>query len=245
MTREQLAEECAKLGAHQLTFAAITNIETGRKNPRTGLRRRDVNVDELLVFAYALAVPPLLLMFPVGEVDEVPTPPNWKGIHPQLAWKWATGEEAPGYVREDGKPRADRSRIGAQGPTRFEAWGKVTHPIKLYQRLRAETEAFQKADGRRAYLRDLGQVETEEGSHVIELCRHHLGQVADILEEMMRSGIRVPAYTEEFVDKLRATGILTHPEMVPLITPPDFDGGDRTGPKEVDSEESAQEGERA
>ncbi|MFC6080980.1 helix-turn-helix domain-containing protein [Sphaerisporangium aureirubrum] len=64
LTRDQLAEACARHGAPELTFGAITNIETGRPDPETGRRRRHVTVDELIVLAQALNVAPLDLIYP-------------------------------------------------------------------------------------------------------------------------------------------------------------------------------------
>lgn len=64
LTRAQLAEACASHGAPELTFGALTNIETGRRDPQTGRRRRAVTVDELLALANALEVTPAALVFP-------------------------------------------------------------------------------------------------------------------------------------------------------------------------------------
>lgn len=63
LTRQQLADACARVGAPQLTFAALTNIETGRPDG-SGKRRREVTVEELLALATALAVSPGDLMAP-------------------------------------------------------------------------------------------------------------------------------------------------------------------------------------
>jgi transcriptional regulator with XRE-family HTH domain len=67
-SREQLADRCKELGMPDLTPAAITNVESGRK--QQGVRRRHITVDELLVLATALKVPAFLLITPVGnDVD--------------------------------------------------------------------------------------------------------------------------------------------------------------------------------
>jgi hypothetical protein len=219
LTRDQLAEECAKLGAPQLTFAALTNVETGRKHPKTGQRRRQVSVDELLVLSYALAVPPLLLVFPLGELDEIPAPPHWKGIHPRAAWKWAMGEQAPGYVRADGKPHADNSRIGDEGPTRFDAWRRVVWPIELHQLLSDATEAYLKATGQLTHLESIGQSKSDEANHASDVRQHHLNQIARTLEEMMTAGLSVPSYRADTAEDIRSTGLLSHPEMLPVIRP--------------------------
>jgi transcriptional regulator with XRE-family HTH domain len=56
---EALSAECARRGAPQLTQAALWNIE---RRATTGRRQRPVAVEELLVLAEALGVPPLLLV---------------------------------------------------------------------------------------------------------------------------------------------------------------------------------------
>ncbi|WP_326826439.1 helix-turn-helix domain-containing protein [Streptosporangium sp. NBC_01756] len=217
LSREDLARECKKLGAPQLTAAAIINIEVGRRNPQTGKRRREVSVDELLIFAYAMAVPPLQLMFPVGRVDEAPVPPAWSMVNPMLGWRWAAGEEAPSSLRADGLAHVDRSRIGENGPTRYEAWRQVVHPVKLYHRLTDEVLLLKKATNRMLYLERIGEVESEEGKHVAQLRQHHLTRVAEALEEMMTAGYSVPAYDQGTVEEIQSTGILTHPEALPVL----------------------------
>jgi transcriptional regulator with XRE-family HTH domain len=57
----RLAQECARVGAPQLTASVIANIESGRRDQQ-GRRRRDVSVDELLAFAAALGTAPTRLL---------------------------------------------------------------------------------------------------------------------------------------------------------------------------------------
>lgn len=218
LSREALAQECEKLGAPQLTTAAIINIETGRPNPTTGRRRREVSVDELLVFAYALGVPPLLLVFPVGRVADVPAPPHWQGMNPMLAWRWAMGDEAPSRMKPDGLPYADRSRIGEGGPTRYEAWRQVVHPLTLHRRLTEEVAAMNKAARMLNYREKVGEGNSEEAGHLARVRQHHLMQVAGTLEEMMNAGFSVPSYMPDIADEIKATGVLSHPEALPVIS---------------------------
>jgi transcriptional regulator with XRE-family HTH domain len=61
---ERLAAECALLGASELTKASLWNIERRATSTK---RQRRVAVEELLVIAQALGVPPLMLAStPVG-----------------------------------------------------------------------------------------------------------------------------------------------------------------------------------
>lgn len=85
----QLAEECAKLGAPQLTSASLGNIERGQ-DPEARRKRRDVTVDELLVLGKALKVAPSLLMFPVGEQAEIEVAAE--SVDTWDTFKWFNGE---------------------------------------------------------------------------------------------------------------------------------------------------------
>ncbi|MEU9516616.1 helix-turn-helix transcriptional regulator [Micromonospora sp. NPDC048169] len=66
LNRDELAKRCAERG-YPLTGATIANIETGRRDAKTGKRRREVTVDELVVLADALDTVPALLVFPLGR----------------------------------------------------------------------------------------------------------------------------------------------------------------------------------
>jgi transcriptional regulator with XRE-family HTH domain len=72
MTAAQLAVRCAELGMPDLTASTISNIETGRRD-KSGRRRREVSVDELLVLALALDVAPVHLLVP-PDTDDTPYP---------------------------------------------------------------------------------------------------------------------------------------------------------------------------
>lgn len=85
-TREDLARRCADLGFPALTAPVIGNIETGRRDV-DGRRRRDVSVDEWLVLADALMVPPLELLLPLDAVVvEAPSPRSSTSPADVVAW---------------------------------------------------------------------------------------------------------------------------------------------------------------
>lgn len=122
LTVKQLADECARLGATQLTATALTNIERGHGEsgkggrPRTSAsaprRRRDVSHNELMVLARALGIPPALLLFPVGANEQVEVLPG-RQASAWGAFKWFAGlEPFPGPV-VDGLLSADVEDFGA------------------------------------------------------------------------------------------------------------------------------------
>lgn len=78
------AEACAAAGMPGLTQSSIENIESGR--------RRNITIEELAVLAYALGVPPVVLLFPVGDVDQVEVLPG-RAVDTWSAAKWFTGED--------------------------------------------------------------------------------------------------------------------------------------------------------
>ncbi|SNT59080.1 hypothetical protein SAMN05443665_105150 [Actinomadura meyerae] len=86
MSAQALADRCAELGMPDLKRQAITNLENGRRGM--------VTVEELLVLARALDVPPVLLFIPLdGHTDLEITPKltmrSWEAL------LWVSGEDEP------------------------------------------------------------------------------------------------------------------------------------------------------
>lgn len=69
-TVRELAERCAKAGAPDITATVITNLETRRR------ASRQITVDELLVLAYVLEVPPLFLFVPADGSETLQVTPG-------------------------------------------------------------------------------------------------------------------------------------------------------------------------
>jgi transcriptional regulator with XRE-family HTH domain len=91
MSREQLADLCSRFHMPELTHAALTNIESGRRN-KDGIRRRAVSVDEISVIALALGVAPILLMFPYPEREFGTIPGEGREGETYKTLFWFTGE---------------------------------------------------------------------------------------------------------------------------------------------------------
>jgi len=95
-----LAARCAALGASQLTHTVITNLETGRRD-EGGRRRREVTVDELLILAAALDVPPPYLLTPLsGDAALEITPTLVLNAFGAVAW--LSGEDMAAELEERG-----------------------------------------------------------------------------------------------------------------------------------------------
>jgi transcriptional regulator with XRE-family HTH domain len=96
--RERLAKECSRLGMPELTHAAITNIESGRRD-KNGVRRRSVTVDEMTVLAYALDIPPMILMSPYPEGRSFEIYPG-RTIPSYMGFFWLAGAPGPSHPRQ-------------------------------------------------------------------------------------------------------------------------------------------------
>jgi transcriptional regulator with XRE-family HTH domain len=64
-TRKELADHCAAIGASHITATVITNLETRRR------ASRQITIDELLVLAHVLEVPPLFLFAPADGTEKL------------------------------------------------------------------------------------------------------------------------------------------------------------------------------
>jgi transcriptional regulator with XRE-family HTH domain len=83
LTAQALAERCAALGMPSMSRVVIAKLETGR--------REAVSTAELKVLAAALGVPPVLLLFPLGQAQAVEVLPG-REAHPWDGIRWFTGE---------------------------------------------------------------------------------------------------------------------------------------------------------
>lgn len=83
MTAQALADRCTELGL-PLDRAVIAKLEKGH--------RQTITVGEILVLAKALEVPPLLLIFPIGQRDLTEVLPG-RTVGVWDAAKWFTGEQ--------------------------------------------------------------------------------------------------------------------------------------------------------
>lgn len=206
ISREELAKRCAKLGV-PLTPAAITNIETGRRNPETGIRRREVSIDELVALAKALGLPPILLIYPLGEAELCEVLPG-RELGTWQAVKWFMGEEPMGTrAPDDGKWYVTSSD--------WDDWEKGAAPVDDYRwhdryvtqwnDARNEALSARKAakiagseDERKMHLRNAARAEAELAEVERLLSTHRMN--------MRRRGVAPPELNDVLahVEQLRA-----------------------------------------
>ncbi|UGQ15022.1 helix-turn-helix domain-containing protein [Yinghuangia sp. ASG 101] len=195
ITRDQLAARCAALGAPGLTYAAITNIETGRREKTTKKRRRDVTVDELMVLARALEVPPALLVLPIGsrKHEEIEFLPGTKApLWPVL--RWFTGE---GRVPVDNLiPGGDVDEAGRpewyDDPER--GWEAGAAPLTLRRQHDEQVQSWFRAP---TVVRDMGLSETESYASLDRLRARIADELRATRTEMRRLGLAPPKLYEE------------------------------------------------
>lgn len=193
MTVKELAAECARLGAGQLTVSALTNIERGQGEqgkggrPRTAdtapRRRRDVSYAELLVLARALRIPAVLLLFPVGAEDDVVEALPGHQVNAWTALRWFMGDERSEEYDPDGPLTGDR-----------DEWQAATAPIKLsrsHDNLLGEYEWAITESG----LFNLPENDPERLRQQVR-AEYLLRSVRSVRAQMRRHGMKPPALAE-------------------------------------------------
>lgn len=183
---QDLAERCKAAGAPELTTAVIANIETGRRDPE-GNRRRFITIDEVLILAWVLGVPPVMLFIPLGSADEMAITPQVT-VHPSLAFPWVMGEEHP--PASDPKYVADHVDMAL--------FSRAAQPIRLYGRLAEAQDALTRAQ------RQDNEERQDEA----------LRRLAEVLDDMVAMGVRPPAIWHERYDRMVDAGYLRNPKVI-------------------------------
>jgi transcriptional regulator with XRE-family HTH domain len=187
LTREQLADRCTELGANNITASVLVNIETGRPDKTTGARRRDITVDEVLVLAYALDVPPVVLFVEPDNQTPLPITPKtqvsgWDALY------WVTGEEQPPWLQDD------------------EATSQERH-----QHWQAAAGALIESRAVKTYVKRLRNLQARgDKATYMDLLRD-MARASDILA---MSGKSVPIVEEQHLNTMLEQGWLEHPDEV-------------------------------
>jgi transcriptional regulator with XRE-family HTH domain len=207
-TAKDLAERCATIGAPEITAAVIANIETGRRD-KQGRRRRDITVDEILTFAYALEVPPVLLFIPLDGADSLMISPAVK-MDATTAAAWAEGDDLilgdsvygePLPVAEDDRKRRLR-RFHTARP--LSALRNAWMWLYLIQRLEEPGIAAAAAALAGAEEADAEQARDETFKTAIRA-------VAGLVDILSGRGLTPPPLPRKVVEALRDGSLLEHP----------------------------------
>lgn len=167
-TREDLAKECARLGA-KITADVIVNIETGRRDKATGERRRDVTVDELVMLAQALKTSPTDLLLP-GPGETLAITPEVEA-EPLMIAEWFAG----------------RAWSSGLPPVPFD---RNTAAVRLYHAAWEAWEAYKAADRAANWARKSGDESAAEAHSAS--AEERLRDFGRAIDAMIDTGLQSP-----------------------------------------------------
>lgn len=180
LTVEQLADRVKALG-EPLGRVTITKIENGD---------RGISLDEGLLLAAALNVPPAVLWFPVESGKRVAVTPK-SNIHPHLAHEWLAGKQ----------PLATTERSA----TGLGQWKGAAGLLSLYDELRAAQDATQRAWTALRNAEYVGEEQSVRKARVTFARR--LGDLADVRGRMREAGLTPPKLPEEWIKPMDELGL--------------------------------------
>lgn len=198
---QTLSDEIAKLGGH-LGRATISKIWNGD---------RAVTVDEWLLLAAALRVPPTLLLFPVGEDPQVAVTPEIR-IHPHLAHKWAAGAVEPPVSDREGE------------------WRRTILPLRLHEQLDDLDGAVRGAERRVRHARL-----TEDSEAEREASREYWASLEDYyrhLRSMQDAGVDPPAANQNRARDMGRLGLDL--EGLPVMSDEEMEAARTWGDRKLD-----------
>lgn len=173
LSAQKLSDRCTELG-YPIARNTLSNLENGR--------REAITVAELFVLADALGLPPLHLVFPVGQVETVEVVPGVE-LSPLRGFQWV------GAGRGHGKYRGRDYREEVRTLDRYRlhdfALGKWQSSQRKLAELTVDTEEAE-AD-RKHYRR-----EASEAENVLAYLRWEMrdaGQVLPSVPELLASSV--------------------------------------------------------
>lgn len=182
LSAQALAGRALELGATALTRAAISKIEVGK---------RGVSVDEWLQLAYALAVPPPLLLLDLESGNDVEITPRVV-IHPWLAWEFIVGDEPP--------IATDRTVI------RPAEHSDSLTVIRLYRRQREAVDRVHRAESAISaaeYAKDAAALSAARTQHA-----DALRELAGVLGDMVDGNVQPPGMPPEWIKRMKRLKVL-------------------------------------
>ncbi len=183
---QRLAEELQGVGL-PWDRTIIANLENGRRNA--------VSVEELLALSYVLAVPPVLMLVPLGEADTVNITPDL-AVPPGLAHRWVLGDVPP----------VDDDRY-------VKDWRQASRPLYLYCHLRDAgygAEAAHDAVTYAEYVGDPQEVRCARLHYVMAL-----RALIEALEAIMGADLKPPPLDRKWREDAERAG-LSWPDGAPV-----------------------------
>lgn len=180
LSAQQLADRIAELGG-TLDRVAVSKLENGQ---------RGVSLDEALMLADALNVPPPVLILGIGAEDRVAISDR-SVIHPGLALEWFTGADT----------LAASNRFGASN---LREWHEAAEPLRLERTHKQIAGQVSNADS------NLRSAEYKGDERITRKARAEfadaLRELAGIVQHMRGRGIEPAGMPNEWVDKMKELG---------------------------------------
>lgn len=175
-TQQQLADEVQRTDpASTLNRAAIGKIESG-------VRR--VSVDEALLLAATINVPPAMVLLPVGT-----------GHHVQIGGHQVATEDAVGWF------------LGRHGLLGEDGWIEGYEPVRLYEDARrARTAALYAHD---LLLARQDQGDDDGAAEALDQLAEALRWLGDALRSLQASRLQVPPVDGRFLQVMERLGLDT------------------------------------
>lgn len=180
LSAQQLADRVAELGG-TLDRVAISKLENGQ---------RGVSLDEALMLAAALNVPPPLLILPLGSESRVRITDE-SVIHPHLALEWLAGQQ----------PLASTKRLAIG----LQEWHEAAERLRFFWALRQAQVETNLAHGelqRAEYVGDEKRLLAARAAFADALKR-----LSDCLTSMRDKGVTPPTMRDEYLDKMSELGL--------------------------------------
>lgn len=194
-TAKELADRCAEIGAPHITATVITNLETRRR------ASRQITVDEALVLAYVLEVPPILLFLPLSDGEHLEITPSIS-TDPVSSVLWLSGLSASPDIA-GGEQRRRREVVDAFTvlPVNLllDIWAQASFYLWMTDRLARDDPPF--GIPRDTAERSIANVPD---------------RLAKALNLMLARGLTPPRLPRRLVEDLRARKVLLHPDEVPV-----------------------------
>lgn len=186
----ELADRCRDAGLTKWNREVVTNLELGR--------RAAFSIDELLVVAYVLGVPPTALFIPLGDSDEFLVTPNLT-THPWQVYQWISGTR---IEPRPGNQGLWSRKVNVTNKFRKNRAGAI-HPTTQHQFLETAIANYQSS------VREHGDVISASDTSLYILTR--------AINEMIDEGILVPPLPVDVVEAIRDR--VSDPESLRIVDP--------------------------